>query len=99
MAKGRSTIGFNPLDAVVPQRSAAVAETPPEPVVARRAVTARLRADLVDEAQDAVYWTPGLTFTALIEDGLVARLEELKKENGAPFKRRAGAIKTGRRPG
>ena len=37
----------------------------------RERVTVALPADLMERARNAVYWTPGATLTALVENALV----------------------------
>lgn len=94
---GGSTIGFNPLDAVIPQQAAPQPSTPAS--APKRAVTVRLSGALLDRLQAAVYWTPGATLTGILEDGVEQALGAMEKANGGPFKTPAGPIKTGRRAG
>lgn len=96
----RSTIGDNPLDAVVPRMSGGTKRPEPEANPARptkERVTFQLPVDLIEKARDAVYWTPGLTMANLMEEALVAQLERTEKKRGEPFPSRAGAaLRTGR---
>jgi hypothetical protein len=96
----RSTIGANPLDAVVPVGRGATKRAKPQAEPARptkERVTFQLPVDLIERARDAVYWTPGLTMASFMEEALVAQLERTEKKRGTPFASRAGAaLKTGR---
>jgi len=100
MAK-RSTIGSNPLDAVVPMgrlEPAAEATSEPTPVAPpRERVTIALPADLMERARNAVYWTPGATLTALVEDAVELELAKREAEHGSPFKPRGTKLAPGRR--
>jgi hypothetical protein len=100
MARRPSTIGANPLDAVVPMQSRRGASLPAEaPAAPRRGkerVTFQLPVALIERARDAVYWTPGATMAALMEAALSDHLEQLEKRRGQPFERRGGALRTGR---
>jgi hypothetical protein len=96
----KSTIGANPLDAVVPIKSgrtkqAGVQAEPARPVKER--VTFQLPAPIIERARDAVYWTPGLTMAALMEEALRTHLDGVEKKRGEPIPSRKGAaLKTGR---
>jgi hypothetical protein len=94
----KSTIGENPLDAVVSAKRTERVESQAEPArAAKERVTFQLPVDLIEKARDAVYWTPGLTMASLMEKALVAQLERAEKKHGKPFPSRAGAaLRTGR---
>jgi hypothetical protein len=96
----KSTIGTNPLDAVVPMKADRTGRVEPQAEPARltkERVTFQLPVDLIEKARDAVYWTPGLTMASFMEEALVTQLERAERERGKPFPSRAGAaIKTGR---
>src|ERR1700758_4602530 len=92
----KSTIGANPLDAVVPpQPRDTPAEAEPQEAAKER-VTFKLSLDLIERIRDAVYWTPGATMTRLMEEALTAYLEKLERNRGNAFPRRTGAVRTGR---
>lgn len=105
--KKKSSIGANPLDAVVPSRrkstsrasvkvkTSTPSEAPPEKVEKER-VTIHVTSALIDKVRDAVYWTPGLTVASFAEDALSKALEGLAKKNGKPFPPRKGELKSGR---
>jgi hypothetical protein len=94
----KSTIGENPLDAVVSAKRTERVESQAEPArAAKERVTFQLPVDLIEKARDAVYWTPGLTMASLMENALVAQLERVEKKRGKPVPSRAGAaLRTGR---
>jgi hypothetical protein len=96
MARRSSTIGANPLDAVVPIRPAEASEPRAKPQPRER-VTVALPREMVERARNSVHWTPGATLAALVEAGIAAELERLEMENGGPFKPRGQALKPGRR--
>src|SRR5215213_6937435 len=104
MARRPSTIGMNPLDAVVPlgrpgdpaSGEQAVADTAPAPKPAKERVTFQLPVELIERVRDAVYWTPGATMAALMEAALSDHLARLEERRGAAFERRGGALRTGR---
>ena len=58
-------------------------------------VTGRMDPDLLARAKAMAYWTPGLTLSRLIEDGLRAHLEGLETEQGTP-KPAPGPLRYGR---
>lgn len=102
MARRPSTIGTNPLDAVVPLRrdeppqAEREAEAAPTPKLVKERVTFQLPVDLIERARDVVYWTPGATMAALMETALTDHLAKLEEHRGHPFQRRNGALRTGR---
>lgn len=66
-------------------------------VPAKERATFQLTPGLLDRARDAVYFTPGATMAALMEDALRSHLEKLEKKRGTPFPSRRGAVlRTGR---
>jgi hypothetical protein len=93
----KSTIGANPLDAVVPRTPDEHPTPHPVPLrVPKERVTFQLPVDLIDRARNAVYWTPGATVAGLMEDALTAHLAYIEQQRGAPFPPREHALKTGR---
>lgn len=51
---------------------------------------------LVEHARAAVFYTPGLNLSVLIEHALEAELRRLERQRGEAFPRRTAPIKTGR---
>jgi post-segregation antitoxin (ccd killing protein) len=62
----------------------------------RAALTVSIREDLIEQARDAVFWTPGLTVAGLVETALKAELDRLEKRQGKPFESRKGELTAGR---
>jgi hypothetical protein len=92
----KSTIGANPLDAVVPPPSENTLAEERQEEAAKERVTFKLPLDLIERTRDAVFWTPGATMARLMEEALTAHLEKLERERGSAFPRRTGAVRTGR---
>lgn len=96
----KSTIGANPLDAVVPMKRGETKRVKPQAEPARATkerVTFQLPVGLIEKARDVVFFSPGLTMASLMEEALLAQLERAEKKHGKPFPSRAGAaLKTGR---
>ena len=96
----RTTIGENPLDAVVPAAAPAGQHTPPHAGTSakKERLMVYVRPDLVDRLKDAVFWSPGLTMSAFVEEAIQQTLGALEAERGEPFPTRTGTIKPGRPP-
>lgn len=58
--------------------------------------TFNLPDSLVEHARAAVFYTPGLNLSVLMEQALEAELRRLERQRGEPFPRRTAPIKTGR---
>ena len=84
----RSTIGENPLDAVVPTSAPPPADQPKASTPLER-FSSSLPAELMERARNAVFWTPGATMAGLLEEGLDGVVGRLEEQNGGPFKQRA----------
>lgn len=67
------------------------AESKPRKVI----VTGRMDPDLLARAKAVAYWTPGLTFSALMEEGVRTFLETWEKEHGKP-EPAPGPLRTGK---
>ncbi len=91
----KSTIGSNPLDAVIPKAAPEPREEAPEPVKKER-VTVLLPADVAERARTACYWTPALTMAELVSTAIDAEIERMERKRGEPFQPRSGKIRTGR---
>jgi len=60
-----------------------------------------LLSEVCDEAgievpRDAVFWTPGLTLSSLVEDALIEAITKLEFERGSCFPPRRANLKAGR---
>jgi len=91
----RKTIGESPLDAVIPPAESPP-KPPPSPKVEKQRLTVHLPADLIERVKNAVYWTPGLTLSGLVEEALTKAVDQLEKERGEPFPPRKEELKRGR---
>ena len=90
----KSTIGTNPLDAVVPMRRDETKRVKPQAEPARatkKQVSFQLPVGLIEKARDVVFFSPGFTMASLMEEALLAQLERTEKKHGKPFPSRAGA--------
>jgi hypothetical protein len=106
--KRRPSIGFDPLDAVVPQaesrKATEVVQPGPAPTkVEERAggrmkerLTVHVPNELIDRVKNAVYWTPGLTLAELAEKALDEQVARLEHERGEPYPQRRSELKGGR---
>jgi hypothetical protein len=87
-----------PHDAVIPAGPVTL-EPAAAPEVAKpekTRVTFMLSSEVMDQARDAVYWTPGLTMSGFVEEAMVEARKRLEKKRGEPFPRRKGELKSGR---
>lgn len=99
--KRKTTIGDNPLDAVVPRgpSGSAVAVAEPEqetPRQAKERMTFHLPVEVMERAKNAVYWTPGLTLADLAAQALTEAVDRLEKKKGETFPPRKAELKGGR---
>lgn len=96
--------GETPESRTSPQlRSAYKEPNKPKASVASQPMERRLKnetfglsIDLMDWARNAVYFTPGLTLSGLVEESLRVHLGNLEESRGEPFPKRPSKIKTGR---
>ncbi len=99
MSRRQSTIGANPLDAVVPMKTNGAKRAEPQAQSVKRAkerATFQLPVELIERTRNAVYWTPGATMAGIMEAALVTHMDRLEKKRGEAFPERTGALKTGR---
>jgi hypothetical protein len=61
-------------------------------------ITLQLPAELVERLRNAVYWTPGLTLTAVVTDALRKRLEKMETAHDGTFTQREQQLRRGRPP-
>ncbi|RMD98840.1 MAG: hypothetical protein D6812_12740 [Deltaproteobacteria bacterium] len=64
----------------------------------RTRITLNLPEPLVEKFRDAVFWTPGLTMSALAEQALARAIAALEAERGEPFPPRTARLSPGRPP-
>jgi hypothetical protein len=111
MAK-RRTIGENPLDALIPDPTAATkinrqsltpASTPSgaeksekSSAVEKERLTVHLPIHLIERIKNTVFWTPGLTLARLGEEAFKSHVDKLEKSRGGPFPPRKDELRGGR---
>lgn len=61
----------------------------------KKTVTGKMDPELIAKAKAVAYWTPGLTFSALMEQSVRAFLEEWEKTHGTP-EAAPGPLRNGR---
>ncbi|PYQ49443.1 MAG: hypothetical protein DMF59_13600 [Acidobacteria bacterium] len=59
-------------------------------------ITLQLSAELVERLRNIVYWTPGITLTAIVTEALRRCVEERETEHGGAFPKRAQQLRIGR---
>jgi hypothetical protein len=50
----------------------------------KKTVTGKMDPELLARAKAVAYWTPGMTFSRLMEEGVRTYLETWEKEHGTP---------------
>ena len=95
MKKRKETIGQNPLDAVIPEKTSSK-NAVIQPNEGRDRLTLILPQNLVERLRNAVFWTPGLTLAQVGEESLSQAAACLEKSRGGPFPRRTAPVKMGR---
>ena len=104
MARSKgSTIGNNPLDAVVPMSRVVKPtklETPETHVlpVKREKVTVALPRDLMERLRAAAYWTRK-PLAGLVEEGVRGAIDREEKTHGEPFPPLTERLRPGRKIG
>ncbi|MBG0777600.1 MAG: hypothetical protein H0S85_14340 [Desulfovibrionaceae bacterium] len=59
-------------------------------------ITFYLSEAMVDKAKNAVFWTPGMTLSGLVEQALEERVERMESERGQAFPERSSELAKGR---
>jgi hypothetical protein len=85
---------ITPPTVVPPATVAAAPEAPSEAATER--FSASLPVALVERARTAVFFTPGLTLSALLAEALAHQIDRLEHERGQPFPADRGKLRTGR---
>jgi len=60
----------------------------------KQRLTIQISANIIERIKNAVYWTPGLTLTALTEQALEKAIDKL--EENRPFPQRTQELRSGR---
>lgn len=68
---------------------------PAEPS-ARLRLSTEIDAQVLDRAKDAVFWTPGQTLAAFVEEALSREIERRTNERGEPYPSRTSDLPPGR---
>ena len=71
---------------------------PPRGAAQRQRLTVQLPSEVLDQMRDAVYWTPGLTMTGLVEQCMRQMIERLEGDRGSKFPKRKEQLRAGRPP-
>lgn len=100
MAK-RKTIGENPLDCLIqPAEQIEEKESVVEKPIAKteckskERITIQLSKETIERVKNAVYWTPGMTLSAFVEQALIKTVDRLEKDQ--TFPQRKHELKTER---
>jgi hypothetical protein len=59
-------------------------------------ITLQLSAELIERLRNVVYWTPGLTLTAIVTEALRRCVEEREAEHGGAYPKREQQLRIGR---
>ncbi len=59
-------------------------------------ITFYISKDVVENAKNAAYWTPGMTLSSLAEQALSDYIEEMEDQRKAPFTPRENELAKGR---
>ena len=95
----RKTTGESLRDVVIPlvrPEEPRKAREPEPHSATKERVTFQLPVETIERARNAVFWTPGATMAALMEEALSVHLDRLEKKRGEAFPTRSAALKTGR---
>lgn len=79
-----------------PKRESALPDIEAETKILRSRHTLHLDDGLMDRARNVVYWTPGLTLSALAEQAIQREVERLEKKHGGVFPERGSELVGGR---
>jgi len=61
-------------------------------------LTVQLGAEILNRLRNAVFWTPGLTMTRLIEHCIIHAVDGMERKRGRAFPQRFDQLKAGRPP-
>lgn len=89
----RDTIGINPLDSLTQSVEPVKQQTKAKK---KERITIALTPEVIERLKNAVYWSPGLTLSCVIEQATEKAILDLERKNGKPFPERNGELKKGR---
>jgi hypothetical protein len=61
-------------------------------------LTVVIRGDVLNRLRNAVFWTPGLTMTGIVEQCISDAVSMLEQQRGSEFPQRSEELKAGRPP-
>lgn len=97
----RALSRLDPLDELLgdptadPDTPEPASPAPAEPS-ARLRLSTEIDARVLDRAKDAVFWTPGQTLAAFVEDALSREIQRRTDERGEPYPPRTSHLPPGR---
>jgi hypothetical protein len=83
-------------DAVIPPVTPAPEPEPETVKASKTRLSAQIATGIANLARNAVYATPELTLSRLIEEAIAEKIQRLEKERGEPFPQRLRELPTGR---
>jgi len=98
---GKSVIGTNPLDAIIPPKAGKVAPrrkgqpVQRKPSPERERVTVQMLATTAERLKDCAYWER-LTVVEIVEKGILAFVEKMESRRGEKYPTRTAPLKPGR---
>lgn len=72
------------------------APAPPPPTPPRLRLSTEIDAGVLDGAKDVVFWTPGMTLAAFVEEALSREIQRHTDDRGEPFPPRTSPLPPGR---
>ena len=61
-------------------------------------LTVLIRSDVLNRLRNAVFWTPGMTMTSIVERCISDAVSMLEQQRGSEFPQRSEELKAGRPP-
>lgn len=89
----KQTLGSEIFGPVIP-KTIAQAEEPKK--AGKERFTVQVPTGVIERVKNAVYWTHGLTLSAMAERAFAEYVDRLEAERGEPFPPRNGELPTGR---
>ena len=102
----KSTIGVNPLDAVIPIAAGKGVDKPvvkkrpqkaaePDIAIHRERLTILIPLSTVERARNAAYWDR-VPLAQIVDEALTAAIDRMEKARGEPYPERSDALRAGR---
>jgi len=64
----------------------------------KQRLTVLINTEVLNRLRNAVFWTPGLTMTGVVEKSISDAIESLEQRRGSEFPQRSEELKAGRPP-